>query len=162
MLFQLLKQQYPNAEIIPNYYYSKSSLDEETLQEKKEGYEYDYIIKSSNPKEIVVVELKGYHAKYNIPLGDYETKNTVKWFFSKTLPFLKDRFTKDISEEYVYKGSYITSSNYEDDAIEYLNIINEGKLKPKKLDVYYDRNKLLELFEENGFKSLKSIIEKYY
>lgn len=162
MLFQLLKQQYPFAEIIPNYYYSKPIINKESLEEVKEGYEYDYIVKSSNPKEIVVVELKGYHANYKIPLGDFQTKNTIKWFFANTLPFLKDRYVKDIAEEYVYKGAYITSSNYEDDAIEYLDTLNKSKLKPKKLDVYYDRAKLLELFDDNGFHSLKKIIEKFY
>ena len=162
MLFQILKYQYSNADITPNYYYSKTSINNETKEIVNEGYEYDYIIKSSNPKEIVVVELKGYHSKYKIPLGDYQTKNTVKWFYSKTLPFLKDRFKAEIDEGYVFKGAYITSSRYDEEALEYLSKINEGKLKPKRIDAFYDRNKLLDLFEENDFKSLKDIIDKYY
>ena len=40
--------------------------------------------------------------------------------------------------------------------------LNKGTFKPKKLDVFYDREKLLELIEENDFKSLKDIIDKYY
>lgn len=162
MLFQILKYQYSNADITPNYYYSKTTINNETDEVVNEGYEYDYIIKSSNPKEIVVVELKGYHSKYKIPLGDYKTKNTVKWFYNKTLPFLKDKFQVDIDEGYVFKGAYITSSQYEEEALEYLSVINKGKLKPRKIDTFYDRNKLLELFEENDFKTLKDIINKFY
>jgi hypothetical protein len=163
MLFQLLKQQYPSAEIIPNYYYSRKVEDKETGKEKKEGYEYDYIIKSSNPKEIIVVELKGYHAKYKIPLGDYETKNTVKWFFNRTFSFLREKYKKDIEEGYIYKGVYITSSQFEEDALIFLDKINNNnKCKPRNLDVYYNREKLLNLFEENDYKSLKNIIDKFY
>lgn len=162
MLFQMLKHQYSNADITPNYFFSKSVVNKETKEEQMEGYEYDYIIKSSNPKEIVVVELKGYHSKYKIPLGDYKTKNTVKWFYNRTLPFLKDKFQVEIDEGYVFKGAYITSSQYEEEALDYLSKINEGKLKPRRIDTFYDRKKLLELFEENDFKTLKDIIDKYY
>lgn len=162
MLFQLLKHQYPSAEIIPNYYYSSKVKDKETGKEKKEGYEYDYIIKSSNPKEIIVVELKGYHAKYKIPLGDYETKNTVKWFFNRTFSFLREKYKKDIEEGYIYKGVYITSSQFEEDTIDFFDKLNKGKTKPKNLDVFYNREKLLNLFEENDYKSLKNIIDKFY
>ena len=75
---------------------------------------------------------------------------------------IKEKYKTDIAEGYIVKGVYITSSNYEDDAIEYLDIMNSGKLKPKKIDVYYDRTKLLDLFEKNDFKTLKNIIEKFY
>lgn len=162
MLFQLLKHQYPNAEIFPNLYFSKKTHNENYIATEKEGYEYDYVIKSSNPKEIVVVELKGYHADYKIPLGNFETKNTVKWFFNKTLPFLREKYSKEIEDGYIYKGAYITSSKFEDDALQFLEDMNKSKLKPKKLDVFYERKKLLALFVDNDFHSLKNIIEKFY
>ena len=162
ILFQVLRHQYSNAEIIPNYYYSKKIIDKETQVEEVKGYEYDYIIRSSNPKEIIIVELKGYHSKYKIPLGSFETKNTIKWFFSNTLPFIKDKYQNEINEGYVFKGAYITSSNFEDDATEFMEKLNNGKLKPERLNVYYDRNKLIELLSKNDFKSLIDIIEKFY
>jgi hypothetical protein len=162
ILFQVLRHQYNNAEIIPNYYYSKAIINKETTLEESKGYEYDYIIRSSNPKEIIVVELKGYHSNYKIPLGTYETKNTIKWFFSNTLTFIKDKFQKEIDEGYIFKGAYITSSNFEEDAIEFMEKLNNGKLKPERLNVYYDRTKLMELLNKNDFKSLVDIIEKFY
>lgn len=168
VMYQLLKLKYSNAEIIPNYSYSKivryKEVSEEQAmeKEKKEYYEYDYIIKSSNPKEIIVVELKGYHSNYEIPLGDYLTKNTVKWFFNKTFPFLKEKYKRDIEDGYVYKGVYITSSKFQENAIDFLDILNKGKSKPTNLEVYYDREKLLNVLEENDFKSLKMIIQKFY
>lgn len=162
ILFQVLRHQYSNAEIIPNYYYSKTIVNKETTLEESKGYEYDYIIRSSNPKEIIVVELKGYHSKYKIPLGTYETKNTIKWFFSNTLTFIKDKYQNEIDEGYTFKGAYITSSNFEEDAIEFMEKLNNGKLKPERLNVYYDRSKLMELLNKNDFKSLVDIIEKFY
>lgn len=162
MMYQILKHQYPNADIKASFYYSKKTLNQEDNSEIKEGYEYDYIIKSSNPKEIIVVELKGYHSNYQIPLGDYQTKSTVKWFFNKTLPFIKEKFKTDIGDGYTFKGAYITSSKFTEEALENLNEKNQGGLKPKNLDVYYDREKLLNLLSENDFNTLKVILEKFY
>lgn len=162
MMYQLLRNEYSNAGIISNQKYNKTVFNKKTQQEENRKFEYDFIIKSETPKEILVIELKGYHSKYKIPLGDFETENSIKWFFCYTFPIIKEKYKTDIAEGYIVKGVYITSSNYEDDAIEYLDIMNSGKLKPKKIDVYYDRTKLLDLFEKNDFKTLKNIIEKFY
>ncbi|WP_147678855.1 hypothetical protein [Algibacter pacificus] len=162
IMYQVLKHQYPNAEIKPNFYFSKNITNKKDNTTSTEGYEYDYVIKSSNPKEIIVVELKGYKSTYAIPLGDYKTKNTIGWFFKRTLPFIKQKFKTDISEGYVFKGCYITSSEYTKDAIEDLDKLKGGSLKPKKLDIYYNRQKLFDFLIENEFKNLKSIIEKFY
>lgn len=162
MMYQVLKHQYPNAEINPNFYYSKNITNKQDNSITIEGYEYDYVIKSSNPKEIIVVELKGYKSSYAIPLGDYKTKNTIGWFFRKTLPFIKEKFKTDIGEGYVFKGCYITSSEYTEDAIIDLDKLKVGSLKPKKLDIYYNRKKLFDFLVENDFKNLKNIIEKFY
>jgi hypothetical protein len=162
IMYQVLKHQYPNAEIKPNFYYKKSIVNKEDDSVSYEGYEYDYIIKSSNPKEIIVVELKGYKSTYAIPLGDYKTKNTIGWFFKKTLPFIKEKFKTDIGEGYAFKGCYITSSEYTQEAIDDLEKLKEGSFKPKKLDIYYNRQKLFDFLLENDFKNLQSIIEKFY
>jgi len=162
IMYQVLKHQYPNAEIKPNFYYKKSFVNNEDASVSYEGYEYDYIIKSSNPKEIIVVELKGYKSTYAIPLGDYKTKNTIGWFFKKTLPFIKEKFKTDIGEGYAFKGCYITSSEYTQEAIDELEKLNEGCFKPKKLDIYYNRQKLFDFLLENDFKNLQSIIERFY
>ena len=162
MIYQILRHRYPSGEIIPNYYYSKEKFIEETNKIEKSGFEYDYVIRSSNPKEIIVVELKGYHSDYEIPLGTYETKNSVKWFFNRTLPFIRERFQADIEFGYAFKGVYITSSKFEKVAINHLETINNGNFKALNLEVFYDRVKLLELMKSNDFSSLIAIIEKFY
>jgi hypothetical protein len=162
MMYQVLKHQYPSADINPNVYYSKYITNKETQEEEKRGFEYDYVIRSSNPKEIIVIELKGYHSAHQIPLGTYDTKYTLKWFFNRTLPFIKDKYQVDIDNGYAFKAVYITSSMFEPDAIEHLQDLNKGTFKPYRLNVFYDREKLLEFIEENGFTSLKDIINKYY
>ncbi|MGQ7945069.1 hypothetical protein [Flavobacterium sp. WC2509] len=162
MMYQVLKHQYPNADITTNVYYSKMIFNEETNKNEKRGFEYDYVIRSSNPKEIIVIELKGYHSEYQIPLGTYEIKNTVKWFFNRTLTFIKDKFQFEIDNGYVFKAAYMTSCKFEDDALDYLKKLNEGNYKGRRLDVFYDRKKLITFLEANDFISLKNIIEKFY
>ncbi|MCE3297079.1 MAG: hypothetical protein K0R65_2793 [Crocinitomicaceae bacterium] len=160
MIYQLLKNCYPNAAITPNYRYYRIINKDDV--ETKVVYEYDYVIRSNNPKEIIIIELKGNHANHEIPLGNSETKNTISWFFNRTLPFIKEKFSSDIADEYSFKASYITSGKYEKDALERLIKYNKGDFKSKQLDVFYDRQKLLQLMDENDFKSLKAVIDKFY
>jgi len=162
MMYQVLKHQYPNADIKPNFNYSKDITNKQDNSVTTEHYEYDYVVKSSNPKEIIVVEVKGYKSTYIIQLGDYETKNTIGWFFKKTLPFIRDKYKTDIGEGYVFKGCYIASCEYTQEAIDDLEKLKEGKLKPKRLDIYYNRQKLFNFLLDNNFENLKRIIEKFY
>ena len=156
LMYQVLRNQYPSSEIHSNFYYKK-------VKEKGiEGYEYDYIVRSSNPKEIIILELKGYKANYEIPLGDSDTKGSVNWFFRKTLPFIKGRFQNEICEGYKFRGCYITTAGYSEDALESLKQMNGSKLKPTGLEIFYDRKKLLGYMETNNFDQLKKIIEKFY
>lgn len=110
---------------------------------QKHGYEYDFVIKSENPKEIVIVESKGYSSESRIPVGDSNTNNTLSWFYGRTLPFIKTFFTKEISEGYRFKACYITSAGYFEDGYAYLNA--QMKLKPKNLDGFYDGESLMKL-----------------
>lgn len=109
---KVLKHQYPNAEINHSYFFRKNYVDKKDGRTITEGYEYDYVIRSSNPKEIIIVELKGYKSTYAIRLGDYETKYTTNWFFKRTLPFIREKYKTDEEEGYRFKGCYITSSEY--------------------------------------------------
>lgn len=162
MMYQVLKYQYPNADIKPNFFYKKEIFNKKDNSVISEGYEYDYVIKSSNPKEIIVVELKGYKSTYAIPLGDYKTKNTIGWFFKKTLPFIREKFKSEIGEGYAFTGCYITSSEYTQEAVDDLEKLKEGSFKPKKLDIYYNRKKLFDFLLKNDFKNLQNIIERFY
>ncbi len=156
LLFPLLKHLYSSAIILQGIIYSKVN------EGKKEGYEYDYVIISSNPKEIIIVELKGYSSTSSINLGDWETKSTLSWFFKRTLPFIKEKFKKEISEGYSFKGCYITSGNFHENGQLFLKKMNESSFKPKNLEVSYDRKNILELLENNDFNKIKKTIEKFY
>ncbi len=157
LLYPVLKTFYPNAEIIHG-----KTLSEQRPDEDKEYYEYDYIIKSSNPKEIIIVELKGYSANAHIPVGDTDTKNTLRWFFRKTLPFARKHFKKELEEGAHFAATFITSAGYYDDGIKFIEKLSKSTLKPKKLDVAYNGQQLLDMLTEHDFKKIKSTIEKFY
>ena len=116
MMFQLLRNEYSNAGIISNQKYNKTVFNKKTQKEENRKFEYDFIIKSENPKEILVIELKGYHSKYKIPLGDFETENSIKWFFCYTFPIIKEKYKeifKNILTENIaiHCGSGVTACN---------------------------------------------------
>lgn len=161
MMYPLLKQLYPNSEILPNVKYSKTTTHLDG-KETKEGYEYDYVIKSSNPKEIIIVELKGYKSEYQIAWGDSSSKSTASWFFRKTFPFIRDKFQREIIENYLLKSVYITSGGFTTKAETNLKNLNSSTLKSKQMDVFYNREKILKLLTDNNFESIVKIIEKYY
>jgi hypothetical protein len=157
LLYPLIKRLYPNAEIYPGkILYQK---DEEGA---KLSHEYDYLIKSSQPKEIVLIELKGYSSKATIDLGTYEEKGTLKYFFNNAVPFAKTKFREEISEGKRLTASFITSGNYWADGLEYLTDLNEGRLKPSELNLHYNGTELLSLLEKYNFEHEVKTIKKYF
>ncbi len=157
LLYPLISDLYPSSDIIVG-----RTLTEQMDDGKKEYYEYDYIVKSSKLNEIVVIELKGYSSSAFIPLGTSETKNTLNWFFRKTLPFAQRKFAKEISDGMQLKGCFITSARFHDDCKTALVSLNAGKLKSSKLNVSYDGLALIELLEGNKHQKAKSVLQKYY
>lgn len=156
LMYPVLKNIFSNAAIERN----KTLI---TMKNgEKEYYEYDYIINSSNPSEIIFVELKGYDASATISLGDETKKSSLKWFFCKTLPFAKTHFTKEISEGKQIKALYITSGKFWDDGRDYIKKINNGKYKSSQVNVAYERNTLIELLKLRGFKNEINIIDRFY
>ncbi|WP_179318815.1 hypothetical protein [Winogradskyella helgolandensis] len=157
LMYPLLSSIYPVATIQRGKTISR-------LNEKgeKESYEYDYIIHSTNPPEIVIVELKGYHSGATIPLGNYQTKSSLKWFFSKTLPFAVKEYKLDIGQGKIAKGVYITSASFWDDGKAFIDTLDKSKIKSAVMNTGYDREALLGLLSERGFKNEIKIIEKFY
>jgi len=146
------------------YIYPDSMIDQGKILkslEDEEKYEYDFIIVSRNNNEIVVVEAKGYKSTAVIKLGDRDTKYTVRWFFRRTFPFFKKYFDPGFYN-YPLKGCYITTATFESEAIATLNILNESKIKPNQLNLYYDGNALLELVDRNNMTKISSLLKKYY
>lgn len=151
IVLNFLQQIYPNVSIVQGRIIKDQSLN----------YEYDFIIENSNGKEIILVEAKGYKKSDKIKLGDYQRKNTVKWFFNKTLPFAMKNIEYD-KKRYKICACYITTAFFEEDAIEFLLKLNSGKLKSSRINVYYDRKDLINKMKELDMNKSIEIIENYY
>lgn len=156
LMYPLLKTLYPNASI------DRGKILSADNKGKKESYEYDYIIESSNPPELIFVELKGYNAKATINLGDTEKKATLRWFFRRTLPFAEKYYKTAIEKGKQAKAVFITSANFFDDGKEFIAKMNGSKYKSKLLETGYERGALLELLKEYGFETEIRIIDKFY
>jgi hypothetical protein len=146
--------------ILPSIFGNSSIQHGPILKSNGEFYEYDFIITSPHLKEITVIEAKGFMSNAKIPLGNIETKNTTSWFFGKTFPFAKKMLKSELYPN--VSACYITSAGFIDDAIETMEQLNRGNMKPSKIDTWYDRNKLMSLLDQNGQSKVKDIIEKYY
>lgn len=157
LMYPLLSSLYPVASIQRGKTISR--LNKEGI---KESYEYDYIINSTNPPEIVFVELKGYHSGATIPLGDSNTKASLKWFFKRTLQFAIAEHKIEIGNGKTPKATFISSANFWDDGKEFITKMNASKFKSINLNCGYDRQGLLELLHQRGFTNEIKIIEKFY
>jgi len=155
LFYPVFKLVYPDAMI-----FQGQTLSEKLPGGGKEKYEYDYIIQSSNPKEIVVVELKGYSSEARIPVGDTNTQNTLNWFFGKTLQFAKRQYAKELEAGFKLRACYITSAGFWDDGKKFLE--GQKKYAPRKLSTHYDGDGLLTFLEENGFSHIKKTVERYF
>jgi len=125
-------------------------------------YEYDLIVWSAETKEIIVIELKGSTKNYTIPKGDFETKNTLKWFFGRTFPSYKKHFTTGYYKNHKVKGVFVNSGKFDKDGIAYLTELNTGTIKPNKINVGYDGRSLIKLVNNEGLELLKQTLQRYY
>jgi len=155
LFYPIFKSLYPDAMI-----FQGKTLSEKLANGGKEKYEYDYIIQSNTPKEIVIVELKGYSSEARIRVGDTEKPNTLNWFFGRTLPFAKKQYAKELSEGFKLSASYITSAGFYDDGKKFLE--SQHKYSSKKLSTHYNGEALLSFLEENGFSYVKKTVERYF
>ena len=129
---------------------------------EKKDYEYDFTIFSSNRKEVIIIEVKGYDSNTTIRKGDYETKNTLQWFFGRTFPSAKKHYRIGFTKNHTVKSAFVTSALYDLEGQIFLNELNAGKQKPFDLDVGYDGKKLLQLVNSNGLDLLKTTLERYF
>jgi hypothetical protein len=157
LMYPLLKTIYPNASIERGK--TLTMLDKEG---NKENYEYDYIIESSNPPEIVFVELKGYNSGATINLGDSNKHSTLRWFFRRTLPFAEKYYKEAIERGKEAKAVFITSANFFEDGKEFIATMNNGKYKSTELDTGYERQGLLDLLKKYRFEAEIRILKKFY
>lgn len=123
-------------------------------------YEYDLIIHDFKTETFIIVEAKGYKASKTIELGDYKTKNTIKWFFNKTYP----EAVKKLQEKYPkskFHPCFVTSANLSSKAIEFLEKFHK-KETLKTLKRYYFKDTFLNLINQCGLTKIKKEIKQTY
>jgi len=154
------------------HFYSQSLIYSDLiLTDPEDGMkkrEFDFVIISSHPKEIVLVELKGYPSSSSIALSKLdkkmvERKGTIKYFAEGSVPLARRHYKLDLQyENYPVRMIFMTTGGYYEDGQQYLRTLNTGKLKPAKLDTGYDGAKLVALLRTEGFTHEASIITKYF
>ncbi|MGJ1436073.1 hypothetical protein [Sphingobacterium siyangense] len=156
LLRPLFESIYPNSEFLPNKKLKHPG--------KEQIREFDYIISSSNPKELIFVELKGYAGKSFLNLGNSETPSTLRYFFRSTVPLGQAYYKEDlIRTDYPIKAVFITTGNYHSECNEFISQMGNCQLVPSRLDkCIYNGEALLELLKKNSFDREIEIIKKYY
>lgn len=158
LMYQLFHQIYPNCSIEQA---KKLPAMDETSGRKK-MYEYDMVINSVLSNELIVVELKGTMKNITISLGDFDKKNTLKWFFGRTFPsFAKHHVGPTYANKKIV-SSFITSGKFDGQGKTYLADLNKGKIKPANIAVGYDGKELIKLANDNSLGLLKRTLEHYF
>lgn len=157
LMYPLLKTLYSNANIerAKKLSYTHDNGDEET-------YEYDYIIDSSNPSELVFIELKGYQQGAYISKGDRNKKASLKWFFERTLSVAEKVYHDRIANGRQAKAVFITSANFWEDGKKFITAMNKSRYKSKVLNTGYEREDLLELLAKLDLNTEVNVIKKFY
>lgn len=158
LMYQLFHHLYSGCTIIQ----SEKLPAMDTIDKKNRSYEYDFVIFSRNTWEIVVVELKGSMKNYTIRKGDYKKKNTLKWFFGRTLPSIMQHYATGAMDRYQVKGCFITTGKFDRDGELYLSELNVSKLKPNALEIGYNGKQVVSLVGYNNLGLLKETLEKYF
>ncbi|NQX67326.1 hypothetical protein HQN90_14490 [Paenibacillus alba] len=156
LLYPLIKALYPNGSIESNKIYK--DVNEEG---SKFPHEFDAIVIDRGLKEAIVFELKGHKSSKFIPKGPYDKRDTVKWFFNNTLLWAKKHLENE-NPHFKVTACYMTTAQFTKDAVELLESYNQGDLKPKLAEVYYDGYKLLQLAESRGLDHINKILRKHY
>ena len=134
---------------------------------KLKDLQYDFVVQTKT--EIIVIEVKGYKKDKKIPLGYFDKKKqkpqreSVKWFFNYTFDIFKNNYMGGPEHHNLdVRACYITTSKFDPIAIKYLENLNRGKLKPTNLNLFYDRDQLINLLGENKLYDEIKIINNYF
>ncbi|KAF2328099.1 hypothetical protein [Flavobacterium ginsenosidimutans] len=152
LMFGYLSSLYPHA-----------GIEQNVILKKGDGkHEFDYIITSSHPPELVFVELKGLRDGTFVSLGDSKTKATLKWFFNKSMGLAKDFYKDKNPKNLKIKAVFITTGGFWKNTKEFREQMENSSFKSAKSKVIIDRSELLALLNESGFNNEVKTIEKYY
>ena len=155
LFYPVLKLLFPDSTI------QHGVIFKEKIDDIRTEYEYDFFMTSPRLHEYTVIELKGYSSSNFIGLGNSSKKNTLKWFFKKTLPFISKKL-KEKGDGYKVTASYITTASFKEDGINFLSQLNSSKLKPTDIDCWYDGDKLIALLKSKNILKVLEIVKKYY
>ena len=152
----ILESIYPNSQIFPSKLLKHP--------DKEMTREFDYIIVSSNPKELILVELKGYAGNSYIRLGDSKTKGTLRYFFRGSIPLAKDYYKDDmILESHLIKAIFITTGEYHSECNDFIEASLKSSQIPSRMDSSICNGvALMKLLKENNFDHELNIVNQYY
>lgn len=159
MMRVVIEHQYPNAQIK-----ARKIIKEPGHQTRKR--EFDYVINSETPREIVLIELKGYAENAYVDLGEPDEMGTLRYFFRGSVPLAQSYYKGQLEFEHVLvKALFITTGTYARDAKNLIDNLNTptNKLKPTNFpSCVMDRNELIIFLRNNSFTSEIDMIKKYY
>ena len=110
----------------------------------------------------MIIEAKGYAKGHQFSLGPWDKQRTVKWFFGNSFKSAKKYCEEKFGGTTKITGCFITSSGFTQEANEWLDKPSNIGLKPRQLELSYDREKLFKLLEEYDFDHIKQIVDQYY
>lgn len=146
-----------------SYLYPRAGIEQNVILKKGDSkHEFDYIITSSHPPELIFVELKGLREGTFVSLGDSKTKATLKWFFSKSMRLAKEYHKDKNHKNLKIKALFITTGGFWKNTNEFRVQMENSSFKSAKSKVIIDRTELLKLLEDCGFAKEVKTIERYY
>ncbi|MEZ7505438.1 hypothetical protein [Flavobacterium sp. Arc2] len=152
LMYPFLKVLYPQATFEQNV----------ILKMGLRKHEFDYIINSSHPPEIIFVELKGLRDGTFVSLGDTKTKATLKWFFNKSMGLAKEFYKDKNPKNYKLKAIFITSAGYWENTKDFIEEMDNSTYRSENSKTIIGRKELIENLTCKGFSNEVKMIEKYY
>jgi len=155
LMHPVIKRFYPNAQVLQSR--KLKSVKKNKIRE------FDLIFISSHPKEILLVELKGYTGKSFIPLGSADIKDTLRYFFRGSVPVAQDFYSSNNTlNDYQIKTLYVTTGEFHSDTKNFIAKVNKSAFKPSQFDICIDGNALEKLLADSGFEHERKVIKKHF
>lgn len=148
--------EYMMGEVFRKIYDENSTLFEHSIKINKR--EIDYRIETRD--ENIFIELKSYNKEKEIELGDATQRYTVNWTYKGSYKYFTEKYG-DVPDKRC-RFCYITTSKFSKDALKKLQELNKGKCKARKLDCFYDREKLISLLKEYKCNKEIELINNFY
>lgn len=155
LMYPVIKRFYPNAQV----YQGKSLTDPKNNKQR----EFDLILISSHPDEIILAEFKGYTGRSYINLGASDTKDTLKYFMRGSLQVAHNHYKDNPDfKNHLIKAVYMTTGKFHSDTSDFMKKVKDGGHKASYIDMFFDGQDLESFLVQKGFKHEAKIIQKYF